>query len=277
MGPFDTDSIGSGLAHEETIDQAPSEEHRSIYATCFALVRNAALLMFNGKLKLVDRQFLVAKPAPLADMFCSNPGVMTRHYFQGYKHQVISLMVHYVEKGPGYTWHEERSWLGRLSEPEFKHAFDKMEVCCELLVFYGEYHVFGDRSHFEGFIFDVWRMAVKFRKFNEADAILDLVVDACNRVYITYNSPTDTCEGLFFKMAHQMVFNRDEYSHISIISQRGGPPKLWSPGYTVTVWVTNDIKYNVLACCLTDAEEHAHTVEYASGRDDEYELALPEV
>lgn len=74
---------------------------------------------------------------------------MTRHYIQGYKHQVISLMIHYMEKNLWYSWREEHSWIEDLSEPDFKRAFDKMELYCDLLIFYGEYDMFDDRSHIE--------------------------------------------------------------------------------------------------------------------------------
>lgn len=47
-----------------------------------------------------------------------------------------------------------------MSEPDFKRAFDKMELYCDLLIFYGEYDMFDDRSHLEKFIFAVWRNIV---------------------------------------------------------------------------------------------------------------------
>lgn len=76
-----------------------------------------------------------------------------------------------------------------------------------------------------------------------------------------------------------MIFHRNEYSRTSVISQRGGPSKLWSEGFDPTVWLTNDKKYNLLARCVTRTEDHAYSMEYdySSGREDGYEFALPEV
>ncbi|KAG9946007.1 hypothetical protein KCU85_g6815, partial [Aureobasidium melanogenum] len=85
-----------------------------------------------------EDEIAVRNPLQTWQNLGNNPGVMTRHYIQGYKHQVISLMIHYMEKNLWYSWREEHSWIEDLSEPDFKRAFDKMELYCDLLIFYGD-------------------------------------------------------------------------------------------------------------------------------------------
>ncbi|KAH0355882.1 hypothetical protein KCU83_g1542, partial [Aureobasidium melanogenum] len=65
--PLTTDSISSGLPSEDTVNLTPSGTDRRTYAKCLKIITNDVLLIFSGKLKLVDRQLLVAKSALLAD------------------------------------------------------------------------------------------------------------------------------------------------------------------------------------------------------------------
>lgn len=50
-------------------------------------------------------------------------------------------MTRHLEESPRYSWSKERSWIESLSEPDFKRAFDEMDVYCDLLIFYGEYDI----------------------------------------------------------------------------------------------------------------------------------------
>lgn len=69
LGPFDTESTSSGSPSEDTVNPTPSKQNRRTYAHCLALIRNGALLIFNGKLKLVDKQQMTAKSGLLAEKF----------------------------------------------------------------------------------------------------------------------------------------------------------------------------------------------------------------
>ncbi|KAG9952418.1 hypothetical protein KCU85_g2045, partial [Aureobasidium melanogenum] len=57
LGPFDTESTSSGSPSEDTVNPTPSKQNRRTYAHCLALIRNGALLIFNGKLKLISYAF----------------------------------------------------------------------------------------------------------------------------------------------------------------------------------------------------------------------------